>query len=50
MTNEPRQMVRDLDPTNENERGLPCFVNHEDAGGRCERTAPMRAARRREAV
>ena len=43
MTNEtyPR-FVRGLDPTNENERGLPCFVRHEDAGRRCERTATMR--------
>jgi hypothetical protein len=41
MTNEPRQMVRDLDPTNEHERGRPCFVHHPDAGGRCERTATV---------
>ncbi len=44
MTNhetEPR-FVRDLDQTNELERGLPCFVHHEDAGGWCERTATMR--------
>jgi hypothetical protein len=42
MTNEPCQMVRDLDPTNEHEQGRPCFVQHEDAGGRCERTATIR--------
>ncbi len=41
MTNVTRHFVRDLDPTNENERGRPCFVHHEDAGGRCERTATM---------
>ncbi len=42
MTNVTRHFVRDLDQTNENERGLPCFVHHEDAGGRCERTAAVR--------
>ncbi len=42
MTNVTRNFVRDLDQTNELERGLPCFVHHEDAGGRCERTATMR--------
>ncbi len=42
MTNVTRHFVRDLDQTNELERGLPCFVHHEDAGGRCERTATMR--------
>ncbi len=31
MTNEPRQMVRDLDQNNEHERGVPCFVQHPDA-------------------
>nr|MDP9458427.1 hypothetical protein [Actinomycetota bacterium] len=41
MTNE-RQMVRDLDPNNEHERGLPCVVRHPDAGGRCERAAAVR--------
>jgi hypothetical protein len=43
MTNEndPR-FVRDLDPTKGLERGLPCFVYHEDAGGHCERTATTR--------
>ena len=42
-TNEtyPR-FARDLDPTKGLERGLPCFVYHEDAGGRCARTATMR--------
>ncbi len=39
--NEPR-FVRDLDLTKGLERGLPCFVHHEDAGGWCERTATMR--------
>jgi hypothetical protein len=39
--NDPR-FVRDLDPTGGLERGLPCFVHHEDAGGRCERAATMR--------
>jgi hypothetical protein len=41
MTNEPR-LVRALDPTKELERGLPCFVHHEDAGGWCDRSATMR--------
>ncbi len=44
MTNhetDPR-FARDLDPTKGLERGLPCFVHHEDAGGRCERTATTR--------
>ncbi len=39
--NEPR-FVRGLDPTKGLERGLPCFVYHEDAGGHCERTATTR--------
>ncbi len=39
--NEPR-FVRDLDPTKGLERGLPCFVYHEDADGHCERTATTR--------
>ena len=42
MTNITRRFVRDLDQDNEHERGLPCFVHHEDAGGRCERAATMR--------
>lgn len=45
MTNhetDPR-FVHDLDPTKGLERGLPCFVYHEDAGGHCKRTATMRA-------
>ncbi len=42
MTNVTRHFVRDLDPTNELERGLPCVVRHPDAGGRCERTATIR--------
>ncbi len=42
MTNVTRYFVRDLDPTNELERGLPCVVRHPDAGGRCERTATIR--------
>ncbi len=42
MTNPEPRFVRDLDPTNELERGLPCFVHHEDAGGWCERTATIR--------
>ncbi len=43
MTNDAaRHFVRDLDPTNENERGLPCVVRHPDAGGRCPRTATVR--------
>ncbi len=37
-----RRMVRELDPTNENERGLPCVVRHPDAGGRCLKTATIR--------
>ncbi len=44
MTNhetEPR-FVRDLDQTNELERGLPCVVRHPDAGGRCQRTATVK--------
>ncbi len=41
MTNVTRHFVRDLDQTNELERGLPCYVHHEDAGGRCERMATM---------
>ncbi len=42
MTNVTRYFVRDLDPTNEHERGRPCCVRHPDAGGRCERTATIR--------
>lgn len=42
MTNHEPRFVRDLDPTKGLERGLPCFVHHEDAGGHCERTATMR--------
>ncbi len=42
MTNVTRYFVRDLDQTNELERGLPCVVRHEDAGGRCQRTATIR--------
>ncbi|MDP9480449.1 MAG: hypothetical protein M3R38_33110 [Actinomycetota bacterium] len=42
MTIKTRQMVRDLDPTNELERGLPCVVRHEDAGGRCQKAATVR--------
>ncbi len=42
MTNDAaRHFVRDLDQTNKLERGLPCVVRHEDAGGHCERTATM---------
>lgn len=36
------RMERDLDPTDENERGRPCCVYHPDAGGRCERTSTVR--------
>ncbi len=43
MTNDAaRYFVRDLDQTNELERGLPCFVRHPDAGGRCQRTAAIK--------
>ncbi len=43
MTNDAaRHFVRDLDPDNELERGLPCVVRHPDAGGRCQRTATLR--------
>ena len=42
MTNITRHFVRDLDPANELERGLPCAVRHEDAGGRCEKTATVK--------
>ncbi|MDP9485432.1 MAG: hypothetical protein M3Q49_06520 [Actinomycetota bacterium] len=43
MTNDAaHNFVRDLDSDNELERGLPCFVHHEDAGGQCEHTATMR--------
>ncbi len=43
MTNDAaRHFVRDLDPTNELERGLPCVVRHPDAGGRCPRTATVK--------
>lgn len=36
------RLARELDPTKDLERGLPCFVHHEDAGEWCERTATMR--------
>ena len=42
MTNATRDFARDLDPANELERGLPCGVHHEDAGGRCQRTATVK--------
>ncbi len=42
MTNPTRHFVRDLDPTNELERGLHCCVRHPDAGGRCQRTATIK--------
>ncbi len=42
MTDVTRHFVRDLDPTNELERGLPCCVHHPDAGGRCQRTATIK--------
>ena len=42
MTNVTRYFARDLDPTNELERGLPCVVRHEDAGGHCQRTATVK--------
>ncbi len=43
MTNDAaRHFVRDLDPTNEHERGLHCCVRHADAGGRCQRTATIK--------
>ncbi len=43
MTNDVvRYFVRDLDPNNDLERGLPCVVRHPDAGGRCERTATVK--------
>ncbi len=42
MTNPTRNFVRDLDPTNELERGLHCVVRHPDAGGRCQRTAAIK--------
>ncbi|PLS86818.1 MAG: hypothetical protein CYG60_05235 [Actinobacteria bacterium] len=43
MTNDAaRYFVRDLDPNNDFERGLPCVVRHPDAGGRCERTATVK--------
>jgi hypothetical protein len=42
MTNVTRHFVRDLDQTNELERGLPCVVRHPDAGGRCQRTATIK--------
>ncbi len=38
MTKEPREIVRDLEAA---ERGFPCVVAHEDAGGPCERPAVM---------
>jgi hypothetical protein len=39
MTNEPRQMVREMDPTDE--QSVPCHVHHPDAGGPCRRPATM---------
>ncbi len=43
MTNDvARYFVRDLNPTNELERGLPCVVRHPDAGGRCRKAATVR--------
>ncbi len=43
MTNDAaRHFVRDLDQTNELERGLHCCVRHPDAGGRCQRTATIK--------
>ncbi len=39
MTNETREIVRDL--TEASERGFPCVVAHEDAGGPCGRPATM---------
>ena len=42
MPNKTRRLVRDLDQTNEFERGLPCVVRHADAGGRCGRSATIR--------
>ncbi len=43
MTNDAaHNFVRDLDPTNELERGLPCVVRHPDARGRCQRTATVK--------
>lgn len=44
MTNhdEARYFARDLDPTNEYQRSLPCVVRHPDAGGRCRKTATIR--------
>jgi hypothetical protein len=43
MTNDAaRHFVRDLDQTNKLERGLPCVVRHEDAGGRCQRAATVK--------
>jgi hypothetical protein len=42
MTNLTRNFVRDLDPTDKLEGGLPCVVRHPDAGGRCQRTATVK--------
>ncbi len=43
MTNDAaRYFVRDLDPNNELERGLPCVVRHPDAGGRCRKAATVK--------
>lgn len=42
MTDVTRYFVRDLDQTNDLERGLPCVVRHSDAGGRCERMATVK--------
>lgn len=39
MTNEPRQMVREMDLTNEH--AGHCFVHHPAAGGPCERPAAL---------
>lgn len=37
----PRPMVREIDPDNEHELGLPCGVYHPDAGGRCPKAAAL---------
>jgi hypothetical protein len=39
MTNETRQMVREMEQTDE--QGVPCHVHHPDAGGKCWRPATM---------
>jgi hypothetical protein len=43
MTNhEPlTRLARELDPTKDAERDLPCFVHHPDAGGQCGRSATI---------